>query len=185
MPWPRLWACRHPCGTSQARTLLKSLALGSVVVMMMTLPLVAYRSRRRTKRSVVNGGGGKAEMDAIESIATDIVIAAEVAAVRDIGIGGLATGIMRRNRGLDGTGEGRGAGAGAQAGTEIGTGDTDVQRGQHVAGAAVVTIGDAVEAGMESGVKKNTVAGLQREGGALALGIDGGAETVWTELAMS
>lgn len=104
MPWPRLWVCRHPCGTSQARTPLKSLALGSVVVVMMTLPLAAYRSKRRTKRSVVNGDGEKAGMDAIENIVTDIATVAEVVAVRDTATGGPVTGIMRRNRGLDGMG---------------------------------------------------------------------------------
>lgn len=182
MPWPRLWACRHPFGTSQARTLSKSLALGSVAVAM-TLPLAVYRSRRRTKRSVVNGDGEKAGMDATESIVTDIVTAVEAAAVRDTGRGGSVTGIMRRHRGLDGMAEG--TGAGVQAGTEIGTDDIDVQRAQHVVGAAVVTIGDAVEVGMEPGMRKNIGAGPQREGEAPALDIDGCAETAWIEFAMS
>lgn len=149
----------------------------------MTLLLAAYRSRRRIKTSVVNGDGEGAEMDVTESIVTDIVTAAEVVAARDTVTGGPVTGIMKRGRGLDEMG--KGTGAEAQAGTEIGIGDTDVQRAQHEVEAAVVTIGDVVEAGKESGVKKNLVASPQRGGGALALGIDGGAETVWIELAMS
>lgn len=167
--------------------LLKSLALVSEVETL-TLHLAACRLRRRTRRSVVTGDGEKAEMDVIESIVTDIVTAAEAvaAAVRDIGRGGPVAGIMKRNPGLDGTrpGTGAGPGAGAQAEMEIGTGDIDVLKTQHAVGAAVVTIEDVVAAGMGPGMR-NIVAGLQRGGGAPALGIDGGAETAWIELAMS
>lgn len=132
----------------------------------------------------MSGDGEKAERDAIESIVTDIVTAAEAVAVRDTGRGGPVAGISKRNRGLDGTRQGTGAGAEAQAEMEIVTGDIDVSKAQRAVGAVVVTIEDAVAAGTGPGMK-NIVAGLQRGGGALAQGIKGGAEIAWSELAVS
>lgn len=170
MPWPRLWACHPRCETSQARTPSKCQARGSVVRRLLR---AVYLSRKRTRRSDLKGDEGKGETDAIESTATGIDTAAEAAAGNDIGKGGRETG-TRRSHDRDGMGEG--TGAGAQVEMEIDTGDTNGLRG-HEAGAAVESIGDAVEAGAKEGITTSTAAGLLRGGGAPVPGIDGDVET--------
>lgn len=173
MPWPRRWVYPHRCAISQVPTLLKLRVHGLVAT---RPPQGACRSRRRTKRSAVNGDGEMAEMDAIGSTVIGTDTAAEAVAGTTTESGGRGKGTMKRSRGLAGMGED--TGAGAQVETEIDTGDTNAQKCTAV-GAAVVVIGDAVEVEMEVGRRTNIVEGPPRGGGAQALGIGGDAETAW------
>lgn len=96
----------------------------------------------------MNGDGGKAETDVIESTATDTDTAAKVApaAETDIERGGRGTEMMKTSHDRDARSED--TEAGAQVERETGTGDTNDQSG-NVAGAVAESSGDAVEAGTE------------------------------------
>lgn len=145
-------------------------------------PLQAACSiRRGTKMSVVNGGGGRVEMDAIGSTVTDTDIAVEVPAGSATESGEKWTGMTKMSRGLDGTEED--TGAGAQVEMEIDTDDTNAGK-DNVVGAEVVIIGDVAGVEMEGGTKTSIAEGPLRGGGAQALDIGGDAETAWIRLAV-